>query len=108
MAHYSHFDARGQQLGALFTLAPTVGVGLNTAGAVITGIGAGLLDYLKTREQRKLEEEYLKRQQTPPYSMLTPGTPTAYTEPGLQGSNPLPWIIAGAALLFLLSSRGRK
>lgn len=95
---YSFFDPTGVQLGEVFpmtTTAPSSGVSdwANVVGQVATGA----LDFLKTREQRKLEQSYVAASQVPPSSILAPGGSYA---PGQ--SNPWPLIaLAGGALLLL-------
>lgn len=103
---HAYFDVTGRQLGDLMPLTSSPQLQLNTAGQIITGIGAGVLDYLKIREQRKLEQDYLKRQVTPPASMLTAGA--AYDQYQVQqasSNNMLPILLIGGVVAFVLMSR---
>lgn len=96
---FSYFDPTGVQLGETFpmtTTAPSSGVSdwANVVGQVATGA----LDFLKTREQRKLEQSYVAASQVPPSSILNPGG-ASYA---VGQSNPWPLIaLAGGALLLL-------
>lgn len=104
---FSHFDPQGNRLGELFSMSnpDPSSLGLNSAGQAIVGVSQSLLDLLKTREQRKLEEEYLKRAQTPPGSLLSPTAAQQIAQTGNSVANNLPlWLAAGAAL-FLLTKK---
>lgn len=103
MKPFSFFDVNGVQLGDVFPMpnpTPTAPTGTQAWANVFGQVASGALDYLKTKETRKLEETYLKQSQTPPSSLLAPGV----TNIGGGVSNPWP-LIAIAGTLFLLMSR---
>lgn len=112
MSLHSYFDSNGQQLGALFDVtapAPAPQTQLNTAGTVAAAISQAALDYLRTREQRRLEQSYLRAGMTAPGSMLAPQQQTpgqAYSAAVSQaaGNISIPWplllLVGGAVLLI--------
>ena len=63
----------GVQLGDVFPMMTTAAQPSATqAWANVFGqVATGALDYLKTKESRKLEEQYLKQSQTPPSSQVS-------------------------------------
>lgn len=109
MSVHSFFDAQGRQLGDLFDVtAPQPA--LNTAGSVAAAISSAALAYLQTREQRRLEQTYLRQNQTPPGSILTPGQQYGQQiQAAASQSLSIPWplLLLGAGAILLVS-KGRK
>lgn len=104
MTIHSFFDVNGAQLGDVFPMTTTAPAATSAGAAwanVFGQVGAGVVDYLKTKETRKLEEQYLRQQQIPPASLLAPGV----TGPAAGVSNPWPLIAIGGALLLLMSRK---
>ena len=111
MSVHSFFDAQGRQLGDLFDVTATPpGIQLNTAGSVAAAISSAALAYLQTREQRRLEQTYLRQNQTPPGSLLTPGQQYSQNIAAAASQSvsiPWPLILLGAGAILLVS-KGRK
>lgn len=106
MRQYTMMDVNGQQLGSLFpmntTTAPAPAASsTGSAWANVFGqVAAGTLDFLKTREARKLEQRYVSSNQVAPGSLLAPGLTNENAGGGT--SNPWPLIaLAGGALLLM-------